>query len=329
MKITCPNCATTYALPDSAIGSDGRDVRCARCATTWFVRLGEERGVDVDEAINAIDAAAAAVAPAPKDPPPAEDETPDDPGLDMAAAVAMDSFAGPGAETPMEERGTGDEPGGFTDADWGLTEDDGIGGAEPDEAAQDDGSDDPVEPVRDIESVAQPRNIRKRRKRRTARRAAYVIAAKAIRARRYAGAAVFALAVVALTAVVTQREEIVRQLPDLGGLYKLVGLEVNLRGLEFQDVNTFRDFEDGNVVLVVEGRIANVSETDQTLPKIRIALRSAQGEEIYAWAVEPVAQTLSAGKTIEFRSRHPAPPTRARRVQVRFTDTIIGKTASR
>ncbi|MBP0651541.1 zinc-ribbon domain-containing protein, partial [Mycobacterium tuberculosis] len=38
MRIVCPSCGTAYAVPDRAIGAEGRKVRCARCATSWRVR---------------------------------------------------------------------------------------------------------------------------------------------------------------------------------------------------------------------------------------------------------------------------------------------------
>ncbi len=34
--ICCPACATRYAVADSAVGVDGRVVRCAKCRHSWF-----------------------------------------------------------------------------------------------------------------------------------------------------------------------------------------------------------------------------------------------------------------------------------------------------
>lgn len=65
MIIACPACSTRYAVPDSAIGVDGRTVRCAKCRHSWF-QEGPELALETAQPASSV-----AKAEAPSPPPPA------------------------------------------------------------------------------------------------------------------------------------------------------------------------------------------------------------------------------------------------------------------
>ncbi len=122
MIIACPACTTRYVVPDTAIGIEGRTVRCAKCKHSWF-----QEGPDADRlaAVQEIPAPAPTPTPAPTPPrPPAP--TPAKPSPGRPAVYVDDAVAdrvGPdvaGARKPLRDGPDFDE----TEPPYGNVQDD-------------------------------------------------------------------------------------------------------------------------------------------------------------------------------------------------------------
>ncbi|EPY00352.1 DUF3426 domain-containing protein [Magnetospirillum fulvum] len=53
MLITCPNCGTNFSIPDAALGTEGRKLKCAKCEHKWFqaplrLEIEEDDVLDLD-----------------------------------------------------------------------------------------------------------------------------------------------------------------------------------------------------------------------------------------------------------------------------------------
>jgi predicted Zn finger-like uncharacterized protein len=130
-------------------------------------------------------------------------------------------------------------------------------------------------------------------------------------------AAVAALGAFAVLAIAA-RTAVVRAIPDLGRAYAAVGLPVNLRGLEFRDVHTTSETQDGIIVLVIEGEVVNVAQHAVEVPRVRLAVLGTGGQELYSWTTLLPRSMLGEDEKVSFRSRLASPPPDGREVLVRF-----------
>ena len=313
MQIVCPNCKTSYQLADTAIGANGRAVRCMRCQALWRAMPPAIPAPAADEtaAVAAFGSELGAEPPAlpdppadiPPAPPTAANETPSEPSRDDLAGLPEDAASAPVEAPPVA---LSDIPIPVDDAPPLVPAADGE--APPVPSAEIDNG------PPDIESVAARRARAAARKRRN-------------RWRRIP----LPVAIVALIAIsgglLSWRKDVVRYVPQLASFYSAIGMPVNLRGLAFTDLKIGNEIHDGVPVLVVEGLIVSMVSTPVEIPRIRLALRNATGAEVYSWTAQPPQPVLGAFETLPFRSRLASPPAEGHDIQVRFftrRDAVAG-----
>jgi hypothetical protein len=119
-------------------------------------------------------------------------------------------------------------------------------------------------------------------------------------------------------ALIVWRADVVRLLPQTASFYRMVGLDVNLRGVLFKDVKVTTETLEGKPVLVIEGVIVGETNKPVELPRLRFGIRDAQGAEIYAWNTVLDQPVLKPGERAWFKSRLASPPPEGRNIDIRF-----------
>jgi predicted Zn finger-like uncharacterized protein len=121
-----------------------------------------------------------------------------------------------------------------------------------------------------------------------------------------------------VAALLIWRADVVRLMPQTASFYKMVGLDVNLRGLAFKNVKVTTETVEGKPVLVIEGVIVGETRKTVEIPRLRFAVRDAQGAEIYAWNSVLEQTELQPGDHATFKSRLASPPAEGKSIDIRF-----------
>ena len=149
--------------------------------------------------------------------------------------------------------------------------------------------------------------------------------------RRRAGGARFAqsagwVVLIALIAVigwasVQYRQAIVGVWPQSASIYAAVGLPVNVRGIQLTNISYQQEYQDGQPVLSVTGKVVNISNRELPVPEIRVVLLDDAKHELYHWNFDAGIPTLKPGGESTFVTRLSSPPPEARNLNVRFAES--------
>lgn len=273
MILTCPNCATQYAVKDGAIPPQGRQVRCTSCKHSWHQDPEPGTFEEPEPVAQLQSEAEPAQTQAPDDEPPAAEyqayeqvpEAGEDTAEDesIAEATLIEPRSGPEVEerayeeSLLEEPTAPEAPAAAPSEDW----------SEPPQAEPAD--DDFVE-FNDDYVVDRPR-------------------------RRWLPFLILLLLVAALSALfwfAAPNEWKAR-----------LGMANTVSPLALVTTHMDRQrLESGNELLTVTGRVINPTGQEQAVPPLRAELRTHAGKVVYRWTIAAPAASLAPGASASFNS---------------------------
>jgi hypothetical protein len=113
-------------------------------------------------------------------------------------------------------------------------------------------------------------------------------------------------------------ERLVAAAPAAISFYDWLGQDVNIYGLEIQNVELQHLQAGGQRVIAIKGELSNVSNGDRKIPWLRFGLNSGDGKEVYQWRLDTRSRPLRPGETKSFFTRVASPPETAISVEIRF-----------
>jgi predicted Zn finger-like uncharacterized protein len=122
-------------------------------------------------------------------------------------------------------------------------------------------------------------------------------------------------------ATVQYRQTIGSLWPQTASLYALLGLPVNVLGVALTNISYKQEYEDGQPVLSVTGKVINTSARELPVPEIRVVLLDGAKHELYHWTFDAGVPSLKPGGESAFVTRLSSPPADARNLNVRFAET--------
>jgi predicted Zn finger-like uncharacterized protein len=286
MIIACPACSTRYVVPDSAIGVEGRTVRCAKCKHSWF-QDGPEPALVGAEAAK-LPAAEVAPQPAPPAPPPSPPPPPmprPEPAFEEAPMPT------PRPEEQQPEQPVPPPPVTERVASGVFEGPPPVGEATP-----------PPPPVPDPDEDYSQFDYE-----------------PPFRARRNplkiwtAVAAIFALVAAATIAAISFYGT-----PDWLPVSKpTFGVDQPDLRLDFPaSKQDRRPMSDGSVLFAVSGTITNIGRETRRVPSVLVALYDANDTRVWRWIIKPPVTTLAPGESVTINEARNDAPKRARRARI-------------
>ncbi len=284
MIITCPNCQTRYQVGANTIGSVGRKVLCASCNRSWQAHAEQE--ADRIKKPQLVDVNSKF-----------EAQDYDDKLFNDADEAALDDKFAKEEQTIKEEE---IEPKAEEKVIKRRSEDKKTKKVEENENS-------------DFAKSKRQKDMQHRHKTK----------AKNLPLSRIKHNTQYFMMFILLSVILggfVFKNNIVRIIPQMAVLYELVGIDVNIFGLEFNDVKTTRSINDAQEKMSITAKISNITNEPIKVPVIIVTILGANNEKLLQWGATPSVQMIGRGETIEFKTQVNSAPFGSTSVSLSFAE---------
>ncbi len=271
MQLVCPNCDAHYDISPSALGPKGKEVRCAKCAHEWFATNDTQERAEF------------------KLPEGLSDEADADSGSQETADISH--MIPPVAQLDTDDEEEAEDPSSQERAKDKTSE-----GRARKEASEGD-IPDAVKPRHN-----QPKTASAKKKSKTT----VPMPAKLVGY----GAALL-IFILIFAAGFALKNDIIKAWPPSAAIYDVAGMPVAFQGegliIESLSATVVKNNQEQDV-LVLEGRVINMTNDTVAVPPLVAKLRTTNGEDGEGWIIDPPVEEIAPGESFSFKSDYPSLP---------------------
>jgi hypothetical protein len=124
---------------------------------------------------------------------------------------------------------------------------------------------------------------------------------------------------------VFMKQQVMIWFPATQRLYAMVGAgpAVLGRGLQIVEPKPTKEVDGNDQILVVEGKIRNISNAAVNIPLMRGALLDKQGKELSIWTFTAAKSRIKPGETAQYHTEFRNPPKNAESLDITFTRSDV------